>query len=604
MSGDFGVQLRKCRKMSRLTQQGLGLRIDRDASTISRFETGGSAPGRALLQDMISVLRLHGVPQEELERLWAEAGYHASGTFEVGVADPLILYLNQVFEKAGEHERRVVSRDVRSIVEIDRGYFAAVKAMQDRRWQHAADDVLRLRRAHDRSSAEFELRFQETLAEASYHGGDYLLAVEYGERALLMARHLAESEQDPEQSLDRSRREADIMLQLGSAYRRLARWAEAKKRYGHAYRLFIRLGDARQSAVCQRKLAAVLLLQSDVRKGLLLCDRSFSECERQGDMRGMYKAKQHMAWGLSMTGQWSAAIDLSNEALSMIEMIGMQGVELDLERAKASMYLADIYRITNKVGEAELLYKRAEKVLNELEKRDIHVRLLRSMIWLGLGQTYVELEGQEWQALQYLRRSRDEQLALGEPLKIPLVENASGLLCLRQGKLRLAEGYLRRARDQFAALGNTYYLGQTLVSLAKLHYAKDDPDALQGLSQDTQYGHGRLFKIHLAKIWSLQGASLLDKGDYSKGADALLAASEAALDFNRQVFREMCDEVFTQAQRLLRRDKVKQAAVLCERFEAFWAGRRVESESQAVVAECLRRTRQEHADIVALELSS
>jgi tetratricopeptide (TPR) repeat protein len=588
MDNSFGKRLRECRMEAKLKQKELGQNIHLDGSMISRFETGATLPDQSTIQRIINVLALHDVPREKLDQLLEAAGYYRTQIFETPVADPVVAFIQQEFEKLdSEEERKLLSQDLRSIVEVDQAYFSARKVSRQRKWNLAGEALLSLRDRLERRIQHWYLRIDEELGWCRYSDGRYAEAVQYYESALWSARQLNDL-----------RRQGEILIKMGDAHRRLggSDWDIAHERYSEAKEIFENQGDRIRVADCLRKIAGTYLYQGRPDKALPLGEESLSICQEEGYDRGVYKGLQHKSWAFDMLGRWGEATQLCEEALAIVKSVTSD----DWELAKALRYLGDAYRLQRRIKEAERAYREAFDIFQKYENIGIEVKLFPSKVRLGLGKVYLKQPGRELEAKSCLNESLEIQKGLGEDFRIAEVQSEQGELLLKLGRFEEAEMRLQQASDRLRRLGNIFYYAITLASLCELYYEKRDFDKVYHTAEIAKKADNGLINYQLARIELTAGKAHIDERKFSEAFDALCVASERALIFNDETFGEIRNDLLDEIDRITREIAPEVALQLCESFIGFWENKAVASAKQGLVQESLKAIRQKQEEIGVL----
>ena len=587
MDNSFGQLLRECRMETKLTQKELGQKIHLDGSMISRFEKERASPNQSTLQAIINALALYDIPREKLDQLWKAAGYYRTQVFDVPVADPVVAFIQQEFEKLNPEERELLSQDLRSIIEIDQAYFSAKKASGQRRWNLAGEALLSLRDLLERRIQHWYLRIDEELGWCRHSDGLYTEAAQHYESALWSARQLNDL-----------RKQGEILIKLGDGHRRRGGldWDIAHERYNEAKEIFENLGDRIRVADCLRKLAGAYLFQGRPDKAKPLCEESLKICKDEGYNRGLYKGVQHKAWVCRMLGQWGEATRLCEEALAIVNRVTSD----DWELAKALLYLGDAYRLQRRIGEAKKVYGEALEIFLKYKDMGITVELFSSKIQLGLGKVYLKQPGRELRARLLLNESLEAHRGLKEDFRIAEVLSEQGDLLLKLGRLEEAEMRLQQAGERLRRLGNTFYYAIALVTLCELYYEKRDSDRVYRTAETARSVDNGLIDYQLARIEFTVGKAHIAEGRFAEASDAFCVASEKALSFNDETFREVRDDMFNEVDRVVQEIALEVALQLCESYIGFWENKEVAPAKQGLVRESLEATRQKQEQIRTL----
>jgi tetratricopeptide (TPR) repeat protein len=568
----------------------LGQTIHIDGSMISRFETGAARPGLPVLQDIINALALHDVPRERLDRMREAAGY-SQLKIDTLVSDPIVPFINQEYEKLSPAQRSLLSRDLRSVIEIDQGYFSVQKAGEAQKWEAASAALLVLRDRLEQRVQRWYLRIDEELGRCLYGEGRYTEAIQHYESALWSARQTKE--------LDR---QGEILIQLGNAHRRCGgvHWEAAHRCYEEAKAIFESQGNHVQVAECLRRAAAVYLFQGRPDRAEPLCDESIRICRDMADDRGLYKSSQHKAWACCLLGRWEEAIQLLEQALAMVEAVTVD----EWEQARALRYLADAYRLQGQLAKAESMYRKALGIVQRSDRAGHAARLLRGSIQLGLGKVYLKLPRREQEARLCLNESMEVHRIFGEDFRVAEIWSQQASLLLRVGRLEEAKVRLLQASDHLRRLGETQYYVEALATLCELYYLKKDLGQLQRVAASAREADDGLVDHPLARIEILVAKAHVDRQELSDASRALCAASVKALNFNRMVFGEICSDIMGQVDRVAREISPGEALRLLGSLAQFWDSKEIPISRQRLAREwmeTIQRKREEIETLLAIE---
>lgn len=594
MENAFGMLLRECRKQARLKQTELAQKIHIDGSMISRFETGKALASPATLQELINALALHDIPREKLDELWKAAGYYRTQIFDAPVADPIVAFIHQEFEKLESDEGEVLSEDLRSIIEIDQEYFSVQKASRDRKWAAARESLLSLRDVLELRFQHWYLRIDQQLARCSHSTGDYAEALRYYESALWSARLLEEY-----------RKEAEILINQGDVYRRSGgakNWRDARRSYEQAKKIFEKEPEDRRGiANCLRKIAGAYMHEGLPKDAEKLCDESLDICEDEGYIRGIYKAWQHKAWACIFLGRWQEAAQLCEKALEMVKSSTSDGWEL----AKAHWYLAQAYHSDERIQEAEKAFESAVGLLSETGNQKAEDDLLLGMMQLGLARVYLEQlkkpEAIESARLR-LRESLDSLRGFQQDFEKARVLHEQGGLLLELGRYGKAQEHLEIGAQHLGELGNVFHYADALTTLCELYYRKKDFEKVYRTAETARKADNGLIDYRLAKIGLIVGKARIDDGAYSQALDAFSVACLRALSFNEKAFDRTCADVSDEVDRVAQKIGPGVALKICQSQIEFWEDglQRREPSERELVQKWVESMREKRRGIKAL----
>jgi transcriptional regulator with XRE-family HTH domain len=559
-----GQRLKRYRLDAGLTQKQLADRVHLDASMISRLEKGRAKLKAPTLQDILNVLALHGIPRESLDDVWEASGFYRN-RIDAPVADPVVAYIQQEFEKMDPELREVLSDDLRSATEIDQAYFSCSRDISQRRWDQAGQALLSLRRLlEEQRFQRWYLRIDEDIGWCLYSTGRYTEATQYYQSALWSARMLGDLP-----------RQAGILIGLGDTHRRIGGqgWAKARQLYRSAGSMLgDKLGDQRGVVDCLRKTGGAYLFQGEPTKATPLLEESLWISKTLDYPEGIYRGLQHQSWAFDLVGRWNEATALCEDALARVESAEPHNWEL----AKAYRYLADAYRLQGRANEAKDAYEHALALLQRTENREgVHAKLLIGRIELGLAKVHLRIPGGEMKARTSLNRALEIHLSLGEDFAIAEVLGEQGELLLRLGRLQESEVRLRMAREHLKRLGNIFHYANVLATLCALYYKKgtDFSGQLYETAEEAREADNGLIDCHLARVELAVGKAHMDEKVYRHAFAAFAKASEKALDFNEQTFREVCESISAEVDRALQTLGPELGARLCESQIHFWQER-------------------------------
>lgn len=591
----FGRSLREFRKRvkPKLTQEALGKESFIDGSMISRYERDKSSPTPKVLQNIINALALHQVPREELDRLWDLADLRPPGTETLVPAYPIVSFLIGALERSTSEQETRLSEEIRSTVEFWQGYFSAGAILEKREWASAEKVLLHLREQESIRNYRSSLLVDEALGWTCYGQGSHTRAAQQYERAQLAAQYLEHHQQREEAKAYARTAQARLLIRLGDTHRRLARSNMAEDSYQEAARLSKELSNLRRVAYCLRRIAAIYIYQGRAEKALQLCDESLAICQKERDDPGIYKALQHKAWALEVLGHWDEAAQLAEDALDMVRQVTTDEVEL----AKAYGYLADKRLLQHHLDDAEELYLEAQQIVQE----ELVATLVSGRFWLGLGQVYLERPGDLLKAQQYLNRSLEQHIQLGEPLGEARTQNQLGRLLVKQGRLDLAEGRYRFAANHFEISDNNYDLADVWVNLAELYYEQENIGEVHRAVDEVMGLRNRPFHIYAARAQFLKGKALVNAGRYSEAYQVFCEASEHALAFNHYIFDEIRAKTLEQIDGLVRAGKRGVAISLCDAYVEFWEHKNGEAQNRESVQKSLEEVRRKQEELAVLK---
>jgi len=564
-----------------------------DGSMISRFERGEADLKPSTLQEITNVLGLHNVPRDRLDRLWEAAGYYPTH-IDSPVAHPVVVYVQQEFEKLEPELRDLLSDDLRSIIETDQGYFSSRKDIRQRKWDPAAQSLQYQRNRLERLIQLWYLRIDKDLGWCRYSTGRYAEAVQYYQSALWSARSLGDLA-----------KQAEILISLGDTHRRIGGegWARARQLYRSAGSILgDNLGDQRGVADCLRKTAGAYLFEGKPNKAMPLLEETLFISNTHNYPEGVYRGLQHQSWAFDLLGRWDEATALCEDALARVKKVDPHSWEL----AKAYRYLADAYRLQGRTNKAKDAYEQALGLLQAAEDREgVHAQLLMGGIELGLGKVHLRIPGGEMNARSSLNKALDTTLALGEDFAVAEVLGEQGELLLRLGRMQEAEVRLQMAREQLKRLGNIFHYANVLATLCALYYQKGAAffDQLYETAEAAREADDGLIDCHLARVELAVGKAHMHEEAYLNALDAFAKGSEKAFGFNDQTFRDVCGSISAEVDRTLQRVGPELGIRLCESQIAFWQDRLgvLKGSARQLVGEWMDIMRQRQKELEALK---
>jgi tetratricopeptide (TPR) repeat protein len=600
--------MKACRSdEAKLSQEQLGEELGYHGSYISKIEHGREPPKltKSLALKIINVLRQYGASAESIDLLSEEANRLQGDFSNLPLADPFLIDLSQRLQGKPRDEVKLSARFHLALADVIEAIYEARRNVTDGKWKSAEDRVISRKRRWDRIvSREIELYVNEVLADSVYYQGRFEDAIRNYERVRLIAFSLKQQEKDvsipPELKTRAQELEALSYIRIGNAYRRLAQWKAATEQFLRAKELS---KDPSWICDCKRRIAAVQLFQSLADQAEVLCGEILQELP-EADLPGRLKTLQHLGWANRYKGRWDEAIQNYKAAEEILEQT-VSDDKLMVGRIKSWRYQADVYSLRREWrDEAERLYRRALDTLQDFKgKGSDELIMLRGMNLLGLGQVYIEQPEKEYDAQMYLDESEELHLRLRELLGIPLVYIAKGRLFTKIGLFSEAEGCLQSAKDRLMTVGNSYYLGEVLVSFCQLYYDKQEfPLIYQMAEEDMTPFEKDLFLIHRARIQLIKGKAYLRQGNYERAFQALCDATRTGLAYNRYIFEEVFDELSEQVDYLSSNRDLEHGAVFCQKYRDFWQARLIKPEDRPVVTQSLELIAQKEREFLALDM--
>ena len=476
MSKEFGDLLRDFRKRAGLKQVTLARMTSCADTEISRFETGFKLPSQALLNKIINTFR-ELIPEDELIKLWDLAGYIGtpSSWQESPPAHPKMLVINQLI--ADQIKRGVDQGTVNSamdyalsVVQAEIGIQNSIDLVRQREWKKGLESLNAIERSVDRLDNIYAQLFNAQ-AGAYYGDGDYQNAINHYNFALRRLYHLKSVVSNELQRGLLIREIGNILISIGSVYRRTSEMSVAEDYYQQAEEIFSSLNNdgAREMQINSlRKQAGIANYLGQADKAIAILEKCSSiSGEENSSPSVIYKNWQHLAWSYRLLGRWDDAIELNKKAFDLIQ----KNEPIDKwEVMKAHIYLGELYRLIRNGDLAKEHYEEAHRILISIEDEGRHAKLQEGMILLGLGRIYLKRPTQLHLAQDYLDRSLEMHYQLGEELMVAAVKNEMGELYIAYNEFEQALDFLFQSRNYFKHIKADFYYLSCLSSLCKCYY--------------------------------------------------------------------------------------------------------------------------------------
>ncbi len=501
----FGLQLKKCREIAKLTQEDLAEKIDRDPSLISHYERGKGLPDSNRLERMISYLKEHGASRDSLEKLREYYG-HSYGEI---TSNRFLSQFSDLLNDLEDNQpaRLLLEETLMSILQDWEKYRGALR---DLKRSYCEDAQLAFSGLQSLLKEELPLRRRllvltlQGLANSWRYLGEPIKGLEYLDEGIKLAEEMGDQEKEEL---------ARLLLDRGNFHRRLNNWELAKKDYIKSRQVFKMVerttneSQDRFIAMVERKLAGTLLFQGQPLKALEHINRSIQVCRELLDIEEECKGLQHRAWSLALLGNWDEALNTHKDVLETIQNFGVSRIFL----AKSQMYLADSYRVCGILEKAIGLYDDAHHNLQQHLKGRGEVEgdyLVYGTILLGKGAAY-RVDASKWDmAKPLLEKSLQCHIQLKAKLHEALTRSEIGCLAIALGDFNKAKYELEKAKETFDILGNDFYSIAQLIHLAELYYrkgslseARANATTAMSLSDKFQYDvHSVRARLELATI--------------------------------------------------------------------------------------------------------
>jgi tetratricopeptide (TPR) repeat protein len=312
---------------------------------------------------------------------------HQSAEQVVNVAatiEGLLRYLGQ--PRAFAHAVRIRERAAEQLTGWSRARHQAGSAEIDRLWrQGELPNAL--------AAAERLLDQHLAATETTYPGADYDTAMTYAQlgrvlqsggaaQAALHPFHEAHRrfQQLPDSDNSAAGMAAKMLGEIGSCLEVLGRLDEAVEAHQAAIDRLTRLGERRDTAVAESRLAAVRLQQSHYQEALDIYGRVRATFEALGEPRSVGTALHQIGIVYQMADEFDAAEDAYRQSLA----ISVREADL-LGQADTLNQLGNLYAAQGRYEESVTFLQQATKIYTESEERaregaargNLAIRLLR-----------------------------------------------------------------------------------------------------------------------------------------------------------------------------------------------------------------------------------
>lgn len=588
MNSKLGDLIYKYRKLTKLTQKGLGDEVGLSGSMISRYESGGAVPSHNNLKLIVDALTLEGLPKEDLEEMQESIGVAQVEALGPATAEPILSLIEREINDSTTEQRNELIGNLSSTLTFERGLFRAERYKGNRNWEQHIKELLSLRDKRERQHQNDFLRLDEKLGQSYFRDGKYNEAIAYLESAVWSTRLLEDKF-----------RGGQILLELGDIHRRVGGnkdWTAALDRYEEARRIYELLGNQVGVTNCKRRGAVVHLYQGLPKEAQILYEECLVFYDEQNDALGTYKTMQQLAWAYDMLGRWKDATSLCEEALSIVEKVSADNQEM----AKAWRYLGDTYRLRRINDLAEAAYKNTLEILGEYGNSDASIKHIASVAKLRLGKVYLKIPGKELDAKLYLKESLGTHLELKEEFYIAENLSEQGDFLLRIRRFDEAEMRLQSAETRFKRLGNAYYRAIVLSQLCSLYYEKGDFVALDKAAETARGLNNELIDYQLARVAYTLGKRHLTDKNFSGAASAFCEASERASSFNEETFYDILGLLIEDLDPAASKLTPEVVANIYEEFIKYWERRKEYPNKSKFAQKAIETARQKCLEVLAL----
>ncbi len=439
---------------------------------------------------------------EQLDEAWQRAR-QAGGERNRVSNDPTLQTVVSALDAwpGSSAERAAIVDELRFVAGNWLSFRSAVNELSKGGMYPFARETLERLRTRVDGQPRLKMRVLDELAYARRYFGETKAAIdEELSEALTIARQLDPSELEEH---------ASILISMGDFHRRLGELADAFARYEQSTSVFKRIPEEhlrwRGIATVDRKLASIWLFRGEPSKAAEQCRRSLQLCRELGDLDGLRKGEQHLAWALALLGSYAQALELHRGVLTRIETETAKPTPLT-DVAKAKRYFADVLRMSGQYDEALSAYLEALDDLREYRRYSDsspieEETLVRGPILLGQGQTYARM-GRLQEASAMLAES--ERANADDPFFLAQTHVELGRLATETGNYEQAARRFDRAASLFGRSGNVYYQAAIQVNRAELEYRTGEPAGVRRWAQEvTQHTTDNNIKVHRirAHVW-------------------------------------------------------------------------------------------------------
>lgn len=547
MSEEFKTILKRIRKDFKITQSQLAREINREHSSISKYESESGSIPPTIADDIVEALSSLGIPPARVKQLQDAAKRMSSKPKQrnTEAREYLVTNLSNKLEKATDAELDEIFPQINAIVDLHNDLKHVETLMAERMWKKALEklDAMLASESNTHTARKYELLKRKS--ELHYNLGRYQEAVVFGSQAQDLLNQLSGGGK-----LSSRYRNDKIQLHLrvGGAERRLAHWRKAEREYTNMEKL---ITDNTSLAKCRRKLASVLILRGKHKEALDVCEKTLNELEGRDDFAryDASKLEQHKAWALSLIGDWDGAIELYKSAENKIVKIVSDTTDRDIEVARSKKYLADVLRL-NPIWrrKAEKYYNQAIDILDGIQAagRD-EIVLLKAANYRGLSYILARKTPVPDNIIDVIEMRQYPHI-YNEPLSMNSIYLDKGVALRNLGLYSDAELFIESAIDGFTDIGNLYYVSAAISQLAKLYQEMNDNipeqqdkimEKAQGIRHIIRNGSRKgMCPLYLGKTL-LHIAEIYYKNHSHKESMHLFSqAIEEAASFNRYALNE------------------------------------------------------------------
>jgi ATP/maltotriose-dependent transcriptional regulator MalT len=197
---------------------------------------------------------------------------------------------------------------------------------------------------------------------------------------------------------------------------------------------------------------------------------SEARCREAGEALGDPRLQSYAGWVtaqiLAQTGQWDAAIELAERAVSLSPD--------SLGTAAAMNTLGLCYIEKGDPAAAIPILERAARALAEFGFRQLH-----GMATAWLANACLD-DGQVERAHELARQALEIALAPSFPFAVGCAQRVLGRIAHQRGSLEEADARLREALATFGGFDGRFEVGRTRLDLAALAHAQGDREAAIG----------------------------------------------------------------------------------------------------------------------------
>ncbi len=275
---------------------------------------------------------------------------------------------------------------------------AALQFSDPVRARALAEQALALAQTEEKHHFSYPTGMGESLAilsRCAVEMADYPLAIEHGQRAVVLAEPLTGARFLPQ-----------VLGLIGYAHTRMGDYVEGLRYFIRQQQISLDQADLKQKASAYMGRGLVYSFSGDQEKAITMLQASLQTFQELGDHFGQMTALTNLGNACELMGDYAAALHYSQQALSVSEAAGLQGVITRLiysNMGAAYLHLGDLSAARTALNQAMTMAS---------TEQDPYVSLL---VNLHLGRLCT-VESEYTQAIAHLQLALDAAVEQGQKM--------------------------------------------------------------------------------------------------------------------------------------------------------------------------------------------